>query len=399
MNEPTTPSDEVPVPFDSVARLEHSAAQNTDGDELLIQKSAAPAADPAASPPPRPKSPRRRRRALPLALFLLTCVSTFFAGATNWLPTYYLFSCVGTMSLMPLRRAMISHWDDGLIYAACVLAILLTHEMGHFLTTHYYRIPTSFPYFLPLPISPIGTMGAVIGMDGMKANRRELFDIGIAGPLAGLVVALPIMWIGLSQLEFKEVEPDAVQFDTPLLVDWALEAVQPPGYVSGQTIAHSALNPFFMAGWVGLLVTGLNMMPVGQLDGGHITYALLLRRAHFIARIFMAITVILMVLKYVTWQLSLMVFLVLFLMGTDHPKTSNDRVPLGWFRRLLGLASLSIPLLCFAPHLIIEDHSGGQPDITTQQAQQDQPAAGERPPIRRLVSRHVPPGNVDPERN
>ena len=295
---------------------------------------------------------RRRRRALPLMLFLLTCVSTFFVGATLWAPLYYLEIAVRSESLMPVRQTIAGHWQPGLIYMGCLLAILLTHEMGHFLATVRYRIPASYPYFLPLPINPLGTMGAVIGMDGLRANRRQLFDIGIAGPLAGLLVAIPIMWIGIQQLDFTQPASGPFQMDVPLVVRWWLDANQPRGYTPGQVIAQSQLNAYFMAGWVGLFVTGLNMIPVSQLDGGHVTYTMFGKPAHWIARIFMLVWVLTMVFELTSRLLWLMPLLIL-LMGTDHPKTSDDSIELGWGRKTLGLLSLSIPFLCFAPKFIL----------------------------------------------
>ena len=130
-----------------------------------------------------------------------------------------------------------------------------------------------------------------------------------------------------------------------------LDYLQPAGYQSGAPIVYSQLTPLFMAGWVGLLITGLNMMPVSQLDGGHVMYTLLGRRAHWIARGFMVFAIAYIVYAD-NWNLGVMVFLVL-LMGTDHPPTRNDHVPLGPFRVVLGFISLLIPLLCFAPRIII----------------------------------------------
>jgi membrane-associated protease RseP (regulator of RpoE activity) len=252
---------------------------------------------------------------------------------------------------MPLRRALIAHWDEGLIYMACVLVILLTHEMGHFVATLWHRIPASFPYFLPLPISPLGTLGAVIGMDGLRANRRQMFDIGIAGPIAGLVVAIPILLVGVQQLDFNTPRYGEFQLDHPLLIQLLLWLNKPVGYVQGELVWHGQLNPYFMAGWVGLLITGLNMLPVSQLDGGHVTYTLFGKKAHWVARGFM--------LMAITWILLsgnraflLMVFLIM-LVGTDHPPTSNDRMSLGWFRTSLGCISLVIPIICFAPRAMI----------------------------------------------
>lgn len=280
---------------------------------------------------------RRRRIRLPLALFIITCLSTFWAGVTGWQPL--------SLGGLGFRQLILRDWDQGLIYMACVVGILLTHEMGHFIATLIYRIPASLPFFIPLPvITPIGTMGAVIGMEGQRANRKQIFDIGIAGPLAGLVVAAPILWIGVSQLELSKPAYGAFLYDCPLIVRWMISWIQPE-YAGLDTIGTSQLNPYFMAGWVGLLITGLNMMPVSQLDGGHVIYGLFLKRAHFIARGF-----ILSAMAYIVFGdamiWSLMVILVV-LMGTDHPPTANDRMPLGRFRFILGLISLSIPVLCF----------------------------------------------------
>jgi Zn-dependent protease len=344
-------------------------ARNSDGDDLFINPAGGPM--PQAGPeseqtyeaqlaqtdasPDKQVGPgrfRKRRRALPLMLFLLTCVSTFFVGATLWWPGYYFGESLQGQSLMPIRQAIAGNWQPGLIYMACLLAILLTHEMGHFLATVRYRIPASYPYFLPLPINPLGTMGAVIGMEGLRANRRQLFDIGIAGPLAGLLVAVPIMWIGIQQLDFTQAASGPFQMDVPLVVRWWLDASQPRGYTPGQVIAQSQLNAYFMAGWVGLFVTGLNMLPVSQLDGGHVTYTLFGKPAHWIARIFMLAWVLAMVFELASRLLWLMPLLIL-LIGTDHPKTSDDSVELGWGRTTLGFLSLSIPFLCFAPKFIL----------------------------------------------
>lgn len=389
------------------------AARNDDGDDLLIGEN--PHSQPGGSADPvtvyqaelitavptqvTRRFLRPRRKLLPLNLFILTCFSTFLAGATQWHTWQFLVTePLQTGSMMPLRTSVLIHWQDGLIYAACVLSILLTHEMGHFLATLRYRIPASFPYFIPLPvISPIGTMGAVIGMDGMRANRREMFDIGIAGPLAGLVVAIPITWIGIAQLDLTVPVSGPYQFDSPLAVQWIMDAVQPKGYHPGQMTAHSQLNPFFMAGWVGLLVTGLNMMPVGQLDGGHITYALFGKKAHWIARVFMGIAVMSMIVGAASAGLALMVGLVLFMIGTDHPPTSDDTARLGFSRIALGFLSLAIPILCFAPKLIVPITYTTEIRVPAQQADQDQTASDQRPPSRTLVGRRVAPSQKDPD--
>ena len=307
-----------------------------------------------------PPQPRPRRIVLPIVLFLLTCASTFFVGATGWLSMEYVLSGWGSAGIeadpyfmLPARRALLHYWPQGLIYMGCVLAILLTHEMGHFLMTLVHRVRSTLPYFIPMPISPIGTMGAVIGMDGASADRKQIFDIGIAGPLAGLIVAIPIAWNGAAQIDLR---PDATAIHIvrlPLAMRLMVDHLQPGAYNHTLGVPFEQLNAYFMAGWVGLLVTGLNMVPVSQLDGGHVTYALFGRWAHWFARAFMLSAFVYMAVMYYGYgqppMWMLMAVLVL-LMGTDHPPTRDDRVPLGWFRVVLGLASLAIPIFCFVPN-------------------------------------------------
>ena len=305
------------------------------------------------SPPELPPPVRRRRVILPLVLFLLTCLSTFVTGACMWWPMDYLFptpDLVGGPLDSPLRRALLVNWDDGLVYMACVLGILFTHEMGHFLATIRYKVPASLPFFLPFPMSPLGTLGAVIGMDGRRADRKQTFDIGIAGPLAGLVVALPVLWIGVTSLDMSGPADGMFQVEPPLIAKWMLAWHQPEGYVQGDMIWQSQLNPFLMAGWFGMIITGLNMMPVSQLDGGHVIYTMFGRRARWIARAFIVLTIAAMALNWVNRGLFLMVIMIL-LIGIDHPPTNDDSVRLGPFRTALGYVSLSIPFLCFAPRL------------------------------------------------
>ena len=284
----------------------------------------------------------RRRVRLPMFLFVATCLSAFWVGVTQWsvAPAY-----------PPIRQAILAHWQDGLLYMGCLIGILLAHEMGHFIMTLVYRVPASFPYFIPFPFSPIGTMGAVIGMDGMEADRKEIFDIGLAGPLAGLVVALPVMWIGVTHLDLTQPAYGAYAVDVPWGVRLVFHWLQPTGYVPGKLIWCSQLNAYFMAGWVGLLVTGLNMLPVSQLDGGHVTYSLFGRGAHWIARGFILIAIAYIVIGQ-QWNWVIMLLLVLFI-GPDHPPTRNDNVPIGRVRYFLGCVSLAIPVLCFAPKLMV----------------------------------------------
>jgi membrane-associated protease RseP (regulator of RpoE activity) len=221
--------------------------------------------------------------------------------------------------------------------------------MGHFLQTVRYRIPASYPLCIPVPFNPIGTMGAVIGMDGMRADRKQIFDIGIAGPLAGLVVAFPVLWLGIKRLDLSAETPTGEsEFYLPLVAQWMLKWAHPnAAWAHERWVALSELNPYFMAGWVGMLITGLNMLPISQLDGGHTMYALFLDRAHSFARFFISFAILYVVINLdeaVLW--TPMLLLVIFL-GIHHPPTADDSVELGPVRRAIGLASLSIPVLCF----------------------------------------------------
>lgn len=294
---------------------------------------------------------RPRKKILPAVLFVLSCFSTFWVGVCLWSPTITgpLWMAVANQDLHEVRMLLLSNWSHGLIYMACVMSILLLHELGHFIATLIYRVPASFPFFLPFPANPIGTLGAVIAMHGQAADRKQIFDIGIAGPLAGLVAAVPIAYFGVAQLDLTGQPYGGFGFRLPVLLDWFATSLQVPGYETGDVVWLNQLNPMFVAGWVGMLITGLNMMPLGQLDGGHITYTLFGKVAHWIARVTIIATFAYMV-YHQNFMLVLMVMLVM-LMGLNHPPTRDDRVPLGVFRYMLGLASLSIPFLCFPPQI------------------------------------------------
>ena len=152
------------------------------------------------------------------------------------------------------------------------MTILLCHEMGHFLQAQRYGVYASLPFFIPVPVQPFGTMGAVIVMEPRVGHRRALFDIGITGPLAGLVPTLVFLVIGLQHSTFAM--PGKESYGDPLLVRFLAN------WILGPTPAGLAIvvDPMAFAGWVGLFITSLNLIPIGQLDGGHVLYALLRRR-------------------------------------------------------------------------------------------------------------------------
>jgi hypothetical protein len=337
-----------PVASNSPQQQSSLAQQTAGQSESGVRKQSDSFQDPAFTHLPELKVSDlhfrpQRRTMLPIVLFLATCASTFWVGVSEWQPLDE--SYMGTYAAM--WHTVRVNWPTGLQYMVAVLAILLTHEMGHFLQTVKHRIPASYPLCIPIPFNAIGTMGAVIGMDGMKADRRQIFDIGIAGPLAGLVVAVPVLWWGIQDLDLTRVPGhNEFQLSLPWIGRWMLEKAHPE-WAGRDWIGLSQLNPYFMAGWVGMLITGLNMLPISQLDGGHTTYALFLKPAHTLARWFVSLTILYVVINLdhaVMWTPMLVLVI---LMGIHHPPTADDRVKLGPVRWAIGLASLLIPLLCF----------------------------------------------------
>jgi len=288
-----------------------------------------PAATAAARPP---------RILLQALLFLLTCITTFAAGVSGWQA-----ELLGVDDQFGLR--VTEHWQRGLLYMVAVLAVLGAHEAGHFIAAWLHRIPATLPFFIPVPVLLTGTMGAVIGMEGSRASRRQLFDIALAGPLAGLAVALPILAVGLLTGEAVPHSP----FALPPLARGILGLLRPDIPADG-TIAPNAL---FMAGWVGLLVTGLNMIPISQLDGGHVSYAVFGRRSHWIGRsVLIASIAAIVILGHTNWVAMVVI---VTLLGTDHPPIRNDGRPLGLFRTVLGVLSFVIPIVTFMPEPLLLD--------------------------------------------
>ncbi|HWB08567.1 MAG TPA: site-2 protease family protein [Pirellulales bacterium] len=260
-----------------------------------------------------PPAPTRRRLLLPAALFVATCFTTYKAA--------------------------------GLAFALPVMFILTTHELGHFFQALRYRVPASLPYFIPMPYSPFGTMGAVIGLRAHVGNRKALFDIGISGPLAGLVPAIACSIVGLYLSPVIEIggRGDVTMLGEPLFFKLLKFLIFGPLDDGHDVLLH----PVAYAGWVGIFITGLNLLPIGQLDGGHVLYALLLRRAHSIATlVLVAAAVGVAVFGYWGWSLMLAL---LFFMGPKHPPTADDTVPLGTGRTVLGWLTLAFVVLGFTP--------------------------------------------------
>lgn len=297
---------------------------------------------PPHEPPPQFRA-SRPRRVLPLLLFVATCLSTFWAGGEMF-----------GLALLPDNPPQVAldfskFLTGGLQYSVALMAILVAHEMGHFLQARRYGVPASWPWFIPMPISPLGTMGAVIVQASGHADRKQMFDIGITGPLAGLVVAIPVTILGLQSSRIENIETfgGGLTFGNPLLLRWLAEWHFGTPLLPNQDIV---LTPLLHAGWVGILITALNLIPIGQLDGGHILYGLIGRRAHRVAFVLLWSAVI-WTLTTGNWSYSVMIFLLLT-MGARHPPTRDDSVPLGGFRIVLGWLTLAFMLIGFTPNPI-----------------------------------------------
>ena len=329
-----TPADDPPVPTEHSSLVHWASVEISSGVHLDTTVGPGPLARELLATDLR--SPRRRRVFLPVFLFLATCISTFIAGALDWNPAQFFENNQAGVMLL-------NNWRTGLIYMAAVIGILLTHEMGHFLQTLRYRVPASLPFFIPVPVLPTGTMGAVIGMDGSRADRKQLFDIGISGPWAGLIVSLPIIWFGIKHATIAAPTGDFVLGD-PLIFKLLTSYLRPN--FPPEAILNKN-DPLLMAGWVGMLITGLNMLPISQLDGGHVIYGLFGGKARLVARAFLIAAILFVVFgEHYNWIVML---IVVILLGVDHPPTRDDTVPLGLPRQIFGFVSLAIPVLCFTP--------------------------------------------------
>lgn len=279
--------------------------------------------------------PEKTAYALPLLFFLLAVATTTWAGAL-----WHLGFLEGT-------RLSSVHWIHGISYSMVVLSILLAHEMGHYLTCRHYGIRATLPYVVPfLPIL-FGTMGAVIRIKSPFVNRRQLFDVGVAGPIAGFVFLVPALIVGLQRSHAAPPLSGGEGFliGTPLLFQWLR-----PWFYPGDISSLMSLHPIGLAAHFGMLATGLNLLPMGQLDGGHIVYSLFGERVH---RIVSNITFVsLLVLSFFSWPLPayLLFALIIRVLGFRHPPPLNGMAGrVGKGRAALAVAALLIFILTFVP--------------------------------------------------
>jgi membrane-associated protease RseP (regulator of RpoE activity) len=282
--------------------------------------------------------PRFSDLAWPIVLFLLTVFTTLWAGAyaTRSNPKE------GPLQFLLGDPAALL---KGLPFAGTLLGILVTHEFGHYLFSRIHRVPASLPLFIPGPPHFIGTFGAVIRMRSPILSRRALFDIGVAGPIAGFVVAVVALVIGLRLSTVVTTEAVyGLHLGEPLLlqfVSWLVLGPLPQGY-------DVVLHPVGFAAWFGLFVTSLNLIPIGQLDGGHVAYALWGPRQRTVA---LAMLPILMLLGFMPggWPGWFLWAGMAGLVGLGHPPVRDPRTALGRTRIWVGWSALAIFVLTFAP--------------------------------------------------
>jgi membrane-associated protease RseP (regulator of RpoE activity) len=273
---------------------------------------------------------------LPIVLFLMTVFTTLWAGA------YQAYTGPARGPLDFLLSYPETLWR-GIPFAGALLFILTTHEFGHYVLSKIHRVPASLPLFIPGPPHFIGTFGAIIRMRGPILSRRALFDIGVAGPLAGFVVAVIALIVGLNlSTVVDRTASYGLHLGEPLLLQfmsWIVIGPLPPE-------ADVVLHPIGFAAWFGLFVTSLNLLPIGQLDGGHVAYALWGPRQRTMALAFLPI---LLILGFYGWSGWFLWAFMAGLWGVGHPPVMDPYVPLGRNRTIVGWIALAVFVVTFAP--------------------------------------------------
>ena len=290
---------------------------------------------------PVAEAPPRANPWVNVGLFLATVVTTLLAG------TFFLGGVPPAELLESPGRILV-----GVPFAASLLGILGIHEFGHYALGRRHGMPVTLPYFIPVPPVPpflLGTLGAVIRLQGVARNRRALFDMAVAGPLAGLLVAIPLYALGLKlstvvRMPAGGSEGGYVQFGDallPKLVERLVVGSLPPDH-------DILLHPVGVAAWFGFFVTALNLIPAGQLDGGHIAYALFGRRHAMVSRLavvgLVALAILFHSMNWLVWAV-----LIVAVMGVRHGPTMDDITPLDPGRRVLGVVALLLLAVVLPP--------------------------------------------------
>ena len=280
-------------------------------------------------------NPQPSRWIINLALLLATILSTMYIGASI---EFVILDLQGSPGIGDLLL--------GIPYCLSIMAILGAHEMGHYVAARYHKVPVSLPYFIPLPFSPIGTLGAFIRLKAPLKNKRALLDVGAAGPIAGFMVALPLLLYGLS-LSSIEPLPTGIYSLEGNSILYALSKILVKGQMYPSGNEDIFLGQVAWAGWVGLFVTGLNLIPVGQLDGGHIAYALFGSRARLLFwPVIVALILLVIFTQTFTWALWVVL---LFVLGRLYAEPLDDMTRLDDRRKWVAIISLILFPLVFVP--------------------------------------------------
>ena len=278
--------------------------------------------------PPAPPPKFQHRYATHIALFLATLASTTFIGGFDGAST---------------------DWLHGLWYSLPILFILTCHEFGHYLACRRHNVDATLPYYLPLPIpgTLTGTLGAVIRIREAFPSKQALFDIGVAGPIAGFVALIPFLIYGVAHSTVVAIDPhaDVVWLGEPLLfklVKWTTIGTLAPG-------TDITIHPMGFAAWFGMLATALNLLPFGQLDGGHISYSVFGPKARYVSMTTLAVAVGLTFWSLSWISMAVMMTAMAWFLGFGHPRIIDEHEPLDPRRRLIAIAALIIFILCFTP--------------------------------------------------
>ena len=289
----------------------------------------------------QPRQKFQDRVWLHVLLLLLTIASTTLVGIGHYLgyQANYLPAKLPAFSFGLVAR--------GLWYSVTVLAILGCHEMGHYLACRYYDVDASLPFFLPMPLVLTGTFGAFIRIREPIPTKSMLFDIGFAGPIAGFLVAVPALFLGIAMSHIARLPADFSGYDLgePLLFKLATKILWgtiPEGYSLN-------MHPIAFAAWFGLLATAWNLIPAGQLDGGHIAYSVFGRRSTYLTFIMIGGGGVLSFFSanWIAWTILMIGMLAVF--GPRHPPTIDEHVPLDRTRTILAIVALAMLALSFTP--------------------------------------------------
>ncbi len=291
------------------------------------------------------KKPKKKEKPIWVNALLLiaTIITTILTGSLFYMGYLTLWDIPNPMDAIKPENL----FNGAFLFALPLMSILFIHEMGHYFISKKHGISTSLPFFLPIPpILPyfnIGTFGALISSRDPMPNKKALFDIGLAGPLAGFLVAIPVTAIGIATAKIVEIPnysnlaPGTVIYNPSLLIELLSRAIL--NLPDGFTID---MNPILFAGWVGLLITSINLFPAGQLDGGHIFRAVLGEKQKYVAWVAVFIMI------FTGWLFF--AFIIIFLMGTWHPPPLNDDSKLDMKRKILFVVAILILILCYIPY-------------------------------------------------